>query len=283
MPYKKIIYTLCLLLLFVGWAQAQEQKINGLIVIDFKDQHPEGVKVINKQTQNSVFTNVSGSFVMNASVGDTLYFEGSFLTNRKLPVQKRHFELNPVIIHMNEEIIQLEEIVVRPALTGDLTNDMASVRFDTSKEELYANLKVDIRNLDLKPREKIGVSNSSEGMIPIPVTLNVGDIVNALNGDTRRLRNLYRYEDLEYKLTSIAAYFGENYFKQELDIEPHKARQFLLFLQGKEKQAYDLYFAQKDYLSIDHLMRKYAPDFIAMGDEDDISKKLSQKTAAFYD
>ncbi|MXV38786.1 hypothetical protein GO491_08910 [Flavobacteriaceae bacterium Ap0902] len=258
---KKIIYTLCLLLLFVGWAQAQEQKINGLIVIDFKDQHPEGVMVTNKQSHTSVLTDISGSFTIKASIGDTLYFKGPFLEDRRLPIKTIHFSYDPLIVHMNMEVIQLADIIVRPPLTGDLKKDMSSVKRRNEIEQVYANLGIDIRTLDMQPEEKREDIIPKIGGIPIPTSVNVGALVKSINGDYRRMENLRAYESLDAKLVFIKEYFGEKYFNQDLGIVTSDIREFLLFLYGKEKYAYDLYYSQQDFLSIDQMMRNYAEEF----------------------
>ncbi|MGI9527641.1 MAG: hypothetical protein ACR2MS_11085 [Weeksellaceae bacterium] len=261
MPYKKIVYTFCLLVGMVHSMQAQEGTINGLIVIDFKDENPEGVVVTNKQTNKAVISSLTGSFKIQASVGDTLYFKGSFLEERKLAVRNVHFKYNPVIVHMNHEVITLEDIVVRPPLTGDLNKDIASVKRNEEIEELYARLGIDIRTRDIDPKEKEEDIIPKWGGIPIPTSINVQALYKSLTGYYRKMENLNKFETLDKQLKEVIDYFGEDYFTQTLGIKKGKSLEFMLYLYGLDPQKYQLYYQQNEFLSLDQLMRTHASQF----------------------
>lgn len=258
---KKLILLFTFSLL-INVCLAQEHKINGLIVVDFKNEHPEGVIITNKQRNETVLTDISGGFSITAQVGDTLYFRGSFLEDRKLVIRKSHFKLNPLVVHMNQEIITLEDVVIRPPITGDLGKDVSSIEKKEEVEQIYANLGVDIRMLDMEPKEKVAdvFGNKILG-IPIPTSLNINALYKGLTGYYRRLDNLREYEALEKKLIAVKEFFGVKYFDEILGIEEGDIREFLFFLYGKERAIYELSYSQKDFLSLDQIMRSNAVEF----------------------
>ena len=85
-----VITSFCLL---SSQVLAQEKYLNGMIVVDFNDDYPQGVVITNKRTKVYSISDITGSFKVHAQVGDTLLFQAPFLVDRKFVVRASTFDL----------------------------------------------------------------------------------------------------------------------------------------------------------------------------------------------
>ena len=233
----------------------QQKTLKGMIVVDFKSDTPEGVWIINTTSGVYSVSDLTGSFQIKAAVGDTLHLQGSFLQDRKFYVRSSSFNHDPLVIHMNYEVVMLEDLVVKAPLTGDLRKDIASVKIRDDVEKIYANLGIDIRTLDMDPKEK------REAVLPAITSLNVDALYKVVTGYYRRMENLNQFERLEKRLIDVREYLGVKYFDQVIGIPENEIRGFLLYAYDHSDMMYETYYLQQDYLSLDHLFRSLAPEF----------------------
>lgn len=240
---------------------AQEKPLNGMIVVDFKDDYPQGVVITNKSTKVYSVSDITGSFKVHAQVGDTLLFQAPFLIDRNFEVRESTFDLKPLVIHMNYEVITLQDVIARPPLTGDLKKDMKSVRLRDDVEKIYANLGIDIRTLDMKPKERREEVLGKLGPIPIPTSLNVEALYKSITGYYRKMENLNQFEKLEKRLVDVQEYLGKQYFVDVLGIPETDIRGFLLYTYDHSNGEYESYYLQEDYLSFARLFKEKAPIF----------------------
>ncbi|MDO5656234.1 MAG: hypothetical protein Q4G27_08855 [Flavobacteriaceae bacterium] len=261
MKYNFVLFWILFLLFIPVTFIAQEKNINGLIIVDFKSENSEGVWIVNKQTGNYAITDLTGSFRISASVGDTLHLQGSFLQDRKFVVRPTSFDYNPLVIHMNYEVVMLEDLIVKAPLTGDLKKDMNTVAYNDEVERIYANLGIDIRTLDMKPKEKHEPIVGRLGIIPIPTSLNIESLYKTFTGYYRRMENLNQFERLEKRLVDVRDYLGVKFFEETLQIPEEEIHGFLLYAYEHSNQNYEQYYLQKDFLSLDQLLRQKAPEF----------------------
>lgn len=234
---------------------SQVKTIKGMIVVDFKSETPEGVWVINTKSDKYAITDLTGSFQIKAETGDTLLLQGSFLQERKFVVRESSFNYDPLVLHMNYEVVTLQDLVVKPPLTGDLKKDISSVKIRDDVEKIYANLGIDIRTLDMEPKEK------REAVMPAITALNVEAVYKVLTGYYRRMENLNQFERLERRLTEVKDYLGVKYFAETLQVPENEIHGFLLYAYDHSDHKYESYYLQGDYLSLDHLFRSLAPEF----------------------
>lgn len=240
---------------------AQEKSLNGIIVVDFMDDHPQGVVITNKTNKVYSISDITGSFKVRAEVGDTLMFQAPFLVDRQFVVRESSFELKPLVIHMNYEVITLQDVIVRPPLTGDLKKDMKSVKVHDDVERIYANLGIDIRTLDMKPKERKEDVIPKLGPIPIPTSLNVEALYKTITGYYRKMENLNQFERLDKRLVDVQKYLGNKYFVEVLGIPEADIRGFLLYTYDHSDGRYESFYLQQDYLSFEQLFKEKAPIF----------------------
>lgn len=73
----------------------------------------EGIYVINLKTEQTVFTNETGDFVVKASVGDTLVFSGLQFKRKEIVLCAEDFDKELIEVHLVVRINELNEVVVR--------------------------------------------------------------------------------------------------------------------------------------------------------------------------
>lgn len=269
--FLSVVFTLAILM-FSPQGKAQEKDLKGLIVIDFNNTEGNDILITNQNTKVTAISDLTGSFKIKATVGDTLAFNGYFLEPRKFYVKKSSFDFDPLIIHMNQEIIELEDLIVKKPLTGDIEKDVKSVKIKDDIENLYKSLGIDIRTLDMEPREKKEDVIPKLGSIPIPISLNVEALFKSITGYYRKMETLRKFEKLETRLNGVKEHFGIKYFEETLGIPENEIRGYLLYCYDTSGGSYELYFKQKDFLSIDSILREKAKSFRKRLEERDKKK-----------
>lgn len=227
----------------LSWAavQSQERLINGRIVIDLDEGSAEGIYITNKRTNFTVITDLTGGFKIHALADDELLIQSYMYESRKFIITQSILDKNFVSIHLNLQPIVLEEALITQKLTGYLDKD---AKYDP--KEKITKLKRDL-GLPIKERQKDSVDMRPWNEYT-PFTLNVEGIIGAITGHTRRMRNLYYYEDKEERINQIKDYFGENYFVADLKIPNEKIRDFLFY--AFETTKIPEHYTNGNYLSI---------------------------------
>lgn len=261
---KGILLKLIILSAFLVTSLLQAQsgsELVGQIVIDFSTLPSNDVFVTNKRTQITAKTGLSGTFRIQAQVQDTLLIYAPFLESRRFIVSQRALELRPVMIHMNQEVVQLQDVISVAPLTGDLPYDVAQASKNRDVEELYKALGLDIRQLDRIPKEQIANVFPRIAGIPIPTSLDIETLYKHLTGYYRRMRNLDAFERLETRIHFVKEYFGPDYFEKTLGLPYEETHGFLLYLYDHTNNLYEISYHSRDMLTMEQLMRDGAPVF----------------------
>lgn len=251
-----------LLLSFNLCFSQERQTIKGLVVVDFNREIAENVFVTNLNTNITSETDITGHFTIKAEVGDALLLQSSFIKTRKFYVKESSFNFDPLIIHMNFEIIELDELIIRKPLTGDLREDIKQVKINQDVEKIYANLGIDIRTLDMESKEKKESLLPKVLGIPIPVSLNIDALYKTFTGYYRRMENLSKFEELDKKLKYIQNYLGEDFFVNQLEIPKEDIYGFLLYVSYYSKDEFNAYYLNKNYLNMRYLLNNKSKEFI---------------------
>lgn len=232
-----------------GILSAQEQ-IRGTILIDFADAKASNIHILNKTKNIYAVTDISGHFNIEAGIKDTLEFKGDFLKERNFIVDSWALDNPNLVIHMDVDKIELEELVVKPKLTGDMRKDVKTVPKDKTKEKLYASLGINIKTLDKKPQERRG------SLIPAILTLDIITIYKIASGYYRKLDNLREYDAYIKELYSIRDFLGEDFFVNELNLPKSEIEQFLVFAEARNSEIFKQNYTNKSYLPISQLLEK---------------------------
>lgn len=219
----KILYFILFLSIPIG-TFAQEKLIKGRIIIDLDDASPEGIYITNSRTKFTSITDITGSFAIHASAGDSLLIRSAFYESRRFYLKSSLMDKELLTIHLNMQPITLDEAVITTKLTGILEKDAKYSSKHDPVAELYAEMGI---NPDVKPRRD--ATDFTMWKDVSPLHLNVEKLFDSMTGDLRRRQNLFSYEDKEAALTEIREYFGDDYFTQDLDIPQEKIREFIFF------------------------------------------------------
>ncbi|MCD9856378.1 hypothetical protein LUD75_16770 [Epilithonimonas sp. JDS] len=194
------------------------QMISGVVVTDESARLPKTL-IINISSDQKVFSNEVGEFSIDAKAGDELRIVKENYEREKVIVRNDYF----LTVRLVKIPLEIEEV--------NLENKKLA---DAKKEELRKS--IGLPKSPEKPREKPAeaVNDILMPLIGIPPTVKIQAIYDVLSGKSRRLRRLYKYEDLQEGLAWINNNIDPNYFA-EAGITPDKFNDFLIFSMRDEK------------------------------------------------
>lgn len=170
-------------------------------------------------TDEKIWSDEIGGFSINAKAGDEIRFV------------KESYEREKVIFTSNTFItVKLTKI---PLLIEEVNIENKKLA-DAKKEALRQSIGLP-KGPD-KPREKPAdaVDDILRPLIRIPPMVNVQAIYDVVSGKSRRLKRLYKYEDLNEGLAWINNNVDLEYFANA-GIPPEKFNDFLMFSLRDEK------------------------------------------------
>ncbi len=176
------------------------------------------VLVVNMASSQKVYTDVFGTFTILGKAGDELRF-----ARENYKGDRTIISTSPLTIHLEKMPQEIEEVRI------------VDKRIAESQEE---KLRKDIglpKGPD-KPREKPAdaVEDIVRPLIRIAPMVNIQAIYDVLSGKSRRLKRLYKYEDLQEGLAWIQNNVDLEYFA-EAGITPDNFNDFLMFSLQDEK------------------------------------------------
>ena len=213
---------------FLFFTSLFSQEVSGTVTDE--DQNPiSAVLVFNLESGQKVYTNSQGEFSILASTNDDLRFvRNNFDRNSKI-VTAQDFN-SPLKIMISRSIQEIEEVKV-PAvrLTGDLNQDSRNL----TKFDKVAQLQreVGVPGPPEKPRETPADFKNDVLLPLIGLSLKPQAIYNLINGDARRMKAQYRYDDLQDKIWWIRGKVGDEYFIK-MEIPSEKISEFLQYSIG---------------------------------------------------
>lgn len=206
---------------FISFYAFSQQKILGSVVSE-DGVSINGAWIINMKTQEKTTTNSSGEFSINASAGDEIRAVRGGYDRKSIIVSQGNSVLNFVLTRSVQNIEQVE----LQKLSGNLSKDSQKMNKDDPFEENRKALEVP--EPVGKPREepsKLG----RDVLLPIATgNLNIQGMYNVLSGKSRKLRSLYKYEDLQEKINWIKERSETSYFV-EMGIPEAKIDEFLMY------------------------------------------------------
>ena len=206
---KRFLLFYCLCISFFVCSQT----ISGVVVSE--EDHPiSKVLIVNMSSNQKVYTDNFGNFSIAGKMGDELRFAKEKYKGERI---KTNNDLLKVILQQLPQEIEEVKIVNK--------------RLAESQEE---KLRTDIGlpKGPEKPREK--PADLADDFLRIPPKVNIQNIYDAISGKSRRLKRLYKYEDLQEGLAWIQNNIDLEYFV-EAGISLEKFNDFLMFSLKDEK------------------------------------------------
>jgi len=165
-------------------------------------------------SNQKVYTDNFGNFSIAGKMGDELRFAREKYKGERIKINN---DLLKVILQQLPQEIEEVKIVNK--------------RLAESQEEKLRK-DIGLPKGPEKPREK--PADLADDFLRIPPKVNIQNIYDAISGKSRRLKRLYKYEDLQEGLAWIQNNIDLEYFA-EAGISPDKFNDFLMFSLQDEK------------------------------------------------
>lgn len=230
-----------------------QQKISGKILSE-NGMAIGNVLVVNVSSDKKIFSDAIGNFTIEASVNDDIRFSKVGYERASKKISAYDSSLNIILIRIPEEIEEIEIL----NLTGDLNKDSKRL----AKEDKVAKLQKDI-GLPKPPevaREK-APELSDAFVIGFPMAaINIDALYKIISGDARRMKNLYRFEDLQRHLKWVVSRLDAEYF-DSLGISKEKINEFLQFAFLENPRSLD-FVKSKNINGVVFEIEKVVPKYI---------------------
>ena len=202
-----LFYCLCIPLFVCS------QTISGVVVSE--EDHPiSKVLIVNMSSNQKVYTDNFGNSSIAGKMGDELRFAKEKYKGERIKINN---DLLKVILQQLPQEIEEVKIINK--------------RLAESQEEKLRK-DIGLPKGPEKPREK--PADLADDFLRIPPKVNIQNIYDAISGKSRRLKRLYKYEDLQEGLVWIKTNVDLEYFA-EAGISPEKFNDFLMFSLKDEK------------------------------------------------
>ena len=206
---KRFLLFYCLCISFFVCSQT----ISGVVVSE--EDHPiSKVLIVNMSSNQKVYTDNFGNFSIAGKMGDELRFAKEKYKGERIKINN---DLLKVILQQLPQEIEEVKIVNK--------------RLEESQEEKLRK-DIGLPKGPEKPREK--PADLADDFLRIPPKVNIQNIYDAISGKSRRLKRLYKYEDLQEGLAWIQNNIDLEYFA-EAGISLEKFNDFLMFSLQDEK------------------------------------------------
>lgn len=182
------------------------------------------VQVINISNGQKTMSDSQGEFRIVAKVGDELRYvkENYERSAKKLAESDFLNSINIILIKIPTKIEEVEIV----KLSGDLSKDSKRL----TRIDKIANVKksIGLPEAPEKLREK-PADLANDILLPLlGASLNIQAVYDLVSGKSRRLKSLYKYEDLQERIIWIKERINPDYFISQ-GIEKEKINEFLQF------------------------------------------------------
>ena len=171
--------------------------------------------IVNMRTNEKTYSDSQGSFTISAQIGDEIRFA------------KERYKLAKILITNSDlQTVRLEKIPQEIEEVRLINKNIAQ-----SQEE-GLRTSIGLPKGPEKPREK--PVDLKDDFLRIPPIVSIQNIYNAISGKSRRLKRLYKYEDLQEGLSWIRNNIDYQYFA-DAGIPAEKMNDFLMFALRDER------------------------------------------------
>ena len=190
---------------------AQSVDIEGQILAE---SDVEGVHVINRTSNKFTTTSVSGSFVINAKLNDTIVFSSLQYKLTAVKILPETIASKRIVIRLEEQVNVLDQVTVGKVLTGDLELDIKNS--DLKKPIDFYDVGIPGYTGKPKTQSERRLYEADGGKmfyVGFGAAVNFHKLMNAISGRTKMLKERVRLEANEVLMYEIKANLTEEFFK----------------------------------------------------------------------
>lgn len=202
----------------------------------------EGVFVINLKSEQTVFTNETGDFVIKASVGDTLVFSGLQFKRKEVVLCDEDFQANILNVHLVTMVHELNEVIIR-----NYNNiNAVSLGIISSNHKRYT------------PAERKYATASSVRLNP----MGLDPVLNFISGRSKMLKKEIAIEKKEVAIGLLEKMFTETHFTTTLNIPLDFVKGFKYYVVDNQK--FTKVLEMKNKTTIEFLLGELAEKYKAI-------------------
>lgn len=221
---KKIIPFFTFILSFV-MINAQEKRtiIIGKTLLDsigISDVH-----VINKNTNIGTISNTDGSFEIPVKIGDSIHISHINLEEKLIIISKATIAKTNFIVILEEKTYTLEEFTLEKP---------RSIFYQDPEITKYLGPKITAKSLGLPFANSVIRENNAVVKFNAGAVLSIDNLINGLNGNTRRKNIVKKIAKEDSELSKIRKYFTDDFFITDLRIKKDAINQFLNYCIDKQ-------------------------------------------------
>lgn len=220
---NKYFIFFCFIFLCIAKTVYAQSFVNGTVLTE-DGFSISNVLVYNITNQKKTYTDSEGKFNVEGNLSQELRFikDGYERKSEKIG---NSFTLKVLLIKMPFEI---EEVRLNN-LSGNLLTDSKRIKIDNSKEKLEN--EIGLPKLKGVQRER-APTVSNDVIVPLLFgSIKVDALYKLISGDARRMKSLYRYQDLQEEVKWIRERIEDDYFAK-FKIPEEKIDEFLKFAIG---------------------------------------------------
>lgn len=199
----------------------------------------EGVSVINKRTEQAVFTNQMGDFSINAQEGDTLVFSGLQFKRKEVVLCEDDFGDKILNIHLVAVARELNEVTI----INYSNINAVSLGIISPNQKKYT------------PAERKYASASSFRQNP----LGLDPIINLISGRSAMLKKGIAIEKKETYMGTLEKMFTDEYFVNKLGLPSEYIKGFEYYVVDNQK--FTRVLDTKNRTSIEFLLAELAEKY----------------------
>ena len=215
---KKNSFILLLTLLLSFGAFSQEMVLRGDIT---NEKEVEGIHILNTTSRYNTIADSTGGFTIRVKVRDTLFISSIHYVPEKIVVSEEIFNKRTVLITLSAMVNELDEVVLGPNLSGNLTTDLKNIK----TEETFNFDDVGIPGFKGKPEEKIVPAYTFRA----PTAVNLEALYNHLSGYYKKLRKQRKWEAQNNSVARMINYYTPKFFEEAFSIPENRLYDFLLY------------------------------------------------------
>lgn len=202
----------------------------------------EGVFVINLKSEQTVFTNETGDFLVKASVGDTLVFSGLQFKRKEVVLCAEDFQDDILNVHLVTMVHELNEVVVR-----NYNNiNAVSLGIIPSNHKIYT------------PAERKYATASSVRQNP----MGLDPVLNLISGRSKMLKKEIAIEKKEAAISLLEKMFADAHFTATLNIPLDFVKGFKYYVVDNQK--FTKVLEMKNKTTIEFLLGELAEKYKAI-------------------
>jgi len=203
-----------------------QKKVAGKVV---SSGDVEGIHVFNQTLQIYTITNTNGAFEIPMRINDTITFSAIKYELKKVILTKENINDAFLEVLLTEKTNQLDEVHIGLKLTGNLEKDIKSIKtvtpIELSKTDSFRGLGED---KEVRPSGVKTIKNETLSSFEGTDILGLVNVMRSLFPEKEKVY-ISKVTPLQYTRSTLVVYYGNDFFKNQLNISKTDEERFILF------------------------------------------------------